>query len=44
MKKVFLAASLFVLDQEKEYEIKEYIPLRGSQANRYFHKLSCFLS
>jgi hypothetical protein len=31
-----LAASLFVLDQDKEYEIKEYIPLRGTQANKYF--------
>lgn len=34
-----LAKELFSLDSEKEYEIKEYKPLRGTQANRYFHKL-----
>ena len=34
-----LAQVLFLLKQDKEYEIKEYIPLRGTQANRYFHKL-----
>ena len=30
---------LFNLDQNKLYEIKEYKPLRGLQANKYFHKL-----
>lgn len=34
-----LAMQLFALDPEKEYEIKEHKQLRGSQANRYFHKL-----
>lgn len=34
-----LAMSLFALNQDKEYEIKEYHPLRGTQANKYFHKL-----
>lgn len=34
-----LAIQLFALDQDKIYEIKEYKPLRGTQANRYFHKL-----
>ena len=27
------------LNQDKIYEIKEYKPLRGIQANKYFHKL-----
>lgn len=34
-----LSPLLFTLDQEKLYEIKEYKPLRGLQANKYFHKL-----
>ncbi len=34
-----LAGSLFQLDKDKLYEIKEYKKLRGTQANRYFHKL-----
>lgn len=34
-----LSMQLFNLDQQKLYEIKEYHPLRGTQANRYFHKL-----
>ena len=34
-----LAMYLFNLDQSKIYEIKEYKPVRGLQANRYFHKL-----
>ena len=34
-----LATQLFKLDKDKLYEIKEYKKLRGSQANRYFHKL-----
>lgn len=34
-----LAMYLFNLDQSKIYEIKEYKPIRGLQANKYFHKL-----
>lgn len=34
-----LARCLFQLDKEKMYEIKEYKKIRGTQANRYFHKL-----
>ncbi len=34
-----LARSLFQLDKDKLYEIKEYKKLRGSKANRYFHSL-----
>ncbi len=34
-----LALQLFKLDKDKLYEIKEYKKLRGTQANRYFHKL-----
>lgn len=34
-----LSVQLFALDKNKIYEIKEYKPLRGTQANRYFHKL-----
>ena len=34
-----ISTLLFTLDQNKEYELKEYIPLRGSQPNKYFHKL-----
>lgn len=34
-----LAMYLFNLDQSKIYEIKEYKPIRGIQANKYFHKL-----
>lgn len=34
-----LARSLFQLDKDKMYEIKEYKKLRGTQANRYFHSL-----
>lgn len=34
-----LSTLLFTLDQDKEYELKEYKPLRGTQANKYFHKL-----
>jgi len=34
-----ISTLLFTLDQNKEYELKEYIPLRGSQSNKYFHKL-----
>ena len=34
-----LAMSLFKLDKNKLYEIKEYKAIRGTQANRYFHKL-----
>lgn len=33
-----LAMELFKLDKEKIYEIKEFEKLRGSQANKYFHK------
>lgn len=34
-----LATQLFILDQDKVYEISEYKPIRGTKANRYFHKL-----
>lgn len=34
-----LSTLLFTLDQDKEYELKEYKPLRETQANKYFHKL-----
>lgn len=34
-----LAMYLFNLDQSKVYEIKEYKPTRGLQANKYFHAL-----
>jgi len=34
-----LAMYLFKLDKTKVYEIKEYKKIRGTQANRYFHKL-----
>ncbi len=34
-----LSMQLFNLKQDKVYELKEYKPLRGTQANRYFHKL-----
>ena len=34
-----LSMQLFNLDQDKVFEIKEYHPLRGPKANRYFHKL-----
>lgn len=34
-----LSAMLFSLEQDKVYEIKEWIPKRGLQANKYFHKL-----
>ncbi len=34
-----IASMLFTLEQDKEYELKEYKPLRGLNANRYFHKL-----
>ena len=34
-----LSMQLFALDKDKIYEIKEYKPLRGTKANRYFHKL-----
>ncbi len=34
-----LSIQLFNLQQDKIYELKEYHPLRGIQANRYFHKL-----
>lgn len=34
-----LSSQLFSLDSNKVYEISEYKPLRGTQANRYFHKL-----
>ena len=34
-----IASILFSLNQDKEYELKEYKPLRGLQANKYFHKL-----
>ena len=30
---------LFNLDQSKVYEIRQFKPVRGLQANRYFHKL-----
>lgn len=34
-----LAMYLFNLDQSKVYVIKEYKPVRGLQANKYFHAL-----
>ena len=34
-----LAPNLFLLDQNKVYEIKEHKELRGLKANSYFHKL-----
>lgn len=34
-----ISTLLFTLDQDKEYELKEYKALRGIQANKYFHKL-----
>ena len=34
-----LSMQLFNLKQDKIYELHEYKPLRGTQANRYFHKL-----
>lgn len=34
-----LSMQLFNLDPNKIYQIKEYIPIRGPKANRYFHKL-----
>lgn len=34
-----LSTLLFTLDQDKAYELKEYKSLRGTQANKYFHKL-----
>lgn len=34
-----LSMQLFALDKDKIYEIKEFKPLRGTKANRYFHKL-----
>lgn len=34
-----LSAMLFSLEQDKLYEIKEWVPKRGLQANKYFHKL-----
>lgn len=34
-----LARTLFQLDKDKLYEIKEYKKLRGLQANKYFHSL-----
>lgn len=34
-----LSTLLFTLDQDKVYELKKYKPLRGTQANKYFHKL-----
>lgn len=34
-----LAPNLFLLDQNKIYEIKEHKNLRGLKANSYFHKL-----
>ena len=34
-----LAPNLFLLDQNKIYEIKEHKNLRGIKANSYFHKL-----
>lgn len=34
-----LVRSLFQLDKDKLYEIKEYKKLRGLQANKYFHSL-----
>lgn len=34
-----IATMLFALEQDKEYELKEYKPIRGLRANKYFHKL-----
>lgn len=34
-----LSMQLFALDKDKIYEIKEFKALRGTKANRYFHKL-----
>lgn len=34
-----LAQRLFELDKDKKYTITEYKKIRGTQANRYFHKL-----
>lgn len=34
-----LSIQLFNLDQEKIYELRVYHPVRGTQANKYFHKL-----
>ena len=34
-----LSKQLINLKQDKIYELREYKPLRGTQANRYFHKL-----
>ena len=34
-----IATMLFTLEQDKEYELKEYKPIRGLRANAYFHKL-----
>ena len=34
-----LSLQLCNISQNKIYELKEYKPLRGTQANRYFHKL-----
>lgn len=34
-----IATMLFTLEQDKEYELKEYKPIRGLKANAYFHKL-----
>lgn len=34
-----IATMLFTLEQDKEYELKEYKSIRGLKANAYFHKL-----
>ena len=34
-----LATQLFLLEQDKIYEIKDHKEVRGIQANKYFHKL-----
>jgi len=34
-----LVSILFRLDSKKKYELKEYKPIRGLRANKYFHKL-----
>lgn len=34
-----LSMQLSKLEQNKVYELKRYRPIRGTQANRYFHKL-----
>lgn len=34
-----IATMLFTLEQDKEYELKEYKSIRGLRANKYFHKL-----